>query len=50
MCDNGKYFFYFTRLIAMILSFIIYFKKSQSYKKRAKKNSVKRDEKTRTKS
>ena len=39
MCDNGKYSVYFTKLITIFLSFIIHFKKSQSYKKRANKCS-----------
>ena len=39
MCDNGKYSFYFIRLITIFLSFIIHFKKSQSYKKRTNKYS-----------
>ena len=37
MCNNRKDFFYFIRLIIIFLSFIIHFKKSQSYKKRANK-------------
>ena len=47
MCDNGKYFFHFIRLITIFFSFIIHFKKSQSYKKE-QKNAVKRDAKTKS--
>ena len=49
MCDNGKYFFYVIRLVTKFLSFIIYFKKNQSYKKE-QTNAVKGDGKTRIES